>query len=117
MVIKQGELYWVNLREPAGSEPGYRRPCLVIQNNLLNASAVKTTVVCVLTSTLQRANAPGNVLLEAKESGLPKISVINITQIATVNKSDLVERIGKLSPKRLQQVIEGLHFLVDPHDL
>ena len=117
MVIKQGEIYWVNLREPIGSEPGYRRPCLVIQNDLLNHSAVKTTVVCILTSNLQRATSPGNVLLESKESGLMRASVVNITQIATVNKSDLVERIGKLSPKRLNQVIHGLHFLVDPYQL
>ncbi len=117
MVIKQGELYWVNLREPVGSEPGYRRPCLVIQNDLLNHGAVRTTVVCILTSNLQRATSPGNVLLEPKESGLTRTSVVNITQIATINKSDLMERIGKLLPKRIKQVVDGLHFLVTPYEL
>ena len=88
MVIKQGEIYWVDLTEPRGSEPGYRHPHIVIQNNLFNASLINTIVVCSLTSNLSRAKAPGNVLLNKGEANLPKKSVVNISQIFTVNKSD-----------------------------
>ena len=79
MVIKQGEIYWVDLAEPKGSEPGYRHPHIVIQNNLFNDSRINTTVVCSLTSNLNRAKAPGNVLLNKGEANLSKQSVVNIS--------------------------------------
>ena len=101
MVIEQGEIYWVDLGEPSGSEPGYRHPHIVIQNNLFNASKINTVVVCALTSNTKRAQAPGNVLLNEGEANLPKKSVVNISQIFTVNKSDLVEKIGQVSEKRV----------------
>ncbi len=117
MVIKQGEIYWVNLGEPRGSEPGFRHPHIVIQNNIFNASRINTVVVCSLTSNLKRAKAPGNVLLQKGEGGLPKKSVVNISQIFTVNKSDLVERMGQISADRFDQILEGMNLLIEPREL
>ena len=114
MVIEQGEIYWIDLGKPSESEPGYRHPHIVIQNNLFNSSRINTVVVGVVTSNLKRAKAPGNVLLEKGEVNLPKKSVVNISQIYTVNKSDLKEKIGKVSEKRMQQILDGLHLLVEP---
>jgi len=117
MVIKQGEIYWVDLAEPKGSEPGYRHPHIVIQNNLFNTSRINTTVVCSLTSNLVRAKAPGNVLLNKGEANLPKKSVVNISQIFTVNKSDLVERIGQVSEKRIMEILDGIKLLTEPREV
>ena len=94
MVINQGDVFWIDLGEPSGSAPGYRHPHVIIQNNLFNRSRINTVVVCALTSNLKRAEAPGNVLLAKGESNLPKRSVVNVSQIFTVDKSDLVEKIG-----------------------
>lgn len=116
MVIAQGDIYWINLEEPAGSEPGFRHPHVVIQNNLFNRSRIDTVVVCLLTSNLRLAKAPGNVLLEKGEGNLAKQSVVNISQIYTVDKSDLVEWIGALSEKRVRQILDGLHLLTEPRD-
>ncbi len=88
-MVKQGEIYWLELRKPRGSEPGYRHPHLVIQNNIFNQSTINTVVVCSLTSNLKRGNAPGNVILRKGEANIPKKSVVNISQIFTVNKSAL----------------------------
>ena len=117
MTIKQGDIYWINLVAPKGSEPGYRHPHVVIQNNIFNVSKINTVVVCALTSNPKRAAAPGNVLLKKGEGNLPKDSVVNISQIITVNKSDLVEKIGSLSPAKLQEVIEGIKLLVESREL
>jgi len=116
MGIEQGEIYWIDLAEPSGSEPGYRHPHIVIQNNLFNASKINTVVVCVLTSNLKRAQAPGNVLLNKGEANLPKDSVVNISQIYTVNKGDLAEKIGKVSEKRFNEILEGIQLLTEPID-
>ncbi len=116
MVIAQGEIHWIDLGEPSGSEPGYRHPHVVIQNNLFNASKINTVVVCAITSNIKRASAPGNVLLAKGEAGLPKESVVNISQIYTVKKSDLVEKIGKLSEKKFNEILEGLKLLTEPRD-
>ena len=102
MVIRQGDVYWIDLGEPAGSEPGYRHPHVVIQNNVFNRSRINTVVVCVITSNLKRAEAPGNVLLEEGEGNLPKPSVVNVSQIFTVDKRELDEKIGMISPERMQ---------------
>jgi len=117
MVIKQGEIYWVELGKPRGSEPGYCHPHIVIQNNVFNISKIKTVVVCVLTSNLKRAKAPGNVLLEKGEANLRKRSVVNISQIYTVNKNDLVEKIGQVSEKRLLQILDGIKLLTEPREI
>ena len=117
MVIKQGEIFWVDLAEPKGSEPGYRHPHIVIQNNLFNASRINTIVVCSLTSNLSRAKAPGNVLLNEGEANLPQKSVVNISQIFTVNKSDLVEKLGQVSEKRITEILDGIKLLTEPREV
>jgi len=117
MVINQGDVYWVRLREPSGSEPGYRHPHVVIQNNLFNRSRISTVVVASLISNLKRAKAPGNVLLGKGEANLPKTSVVNISQIFTVNKEDLKEKIGTLSPERMHEVLMGIRLLTEPRDI
>jgi mRNA interferase MazF len=117
MVIKQGELYWVDLGEPAGPEPGYRHPHVVIQNNVFNQSRINTVVVCALTSNLRRATAPGNVLLGEGEANIPKQSVVNVSQIYTVDKRDLAERIGTLSGRRVRQILSGIRLVIEPRDV
>jgi len=117
MVIKQGEIYWVDLSEPKASKPGYRHPHIVIQNNLFNTSQINTVVVCSLTSNLNRAKAPGNVLLNKGEANLPRKSVVNISQIFTVNKSDLIDKIGQVSKNRLTEILDGLKLLTEPREV
>ena len=117
MVINQGEVYWIDLEAPRGSEPGYRHPHVVVQNNLFNHSQVRTVVVCPLTSNLKRANAPGNVLLEKREAGLSKQSVVNVSQIFTVDKSQLSDYIGTLSSKRIRQTLDGIKLVLEPRDV
>ena len=117
MVIRQGEIYWVELSEPKASEPGYRHPHIVLQNNLFNASQINTVVVCSLTTNLNRAKAPGNVLLNKGEANLPRKSVVNISQIFTVNKMDLVDKIGQVSKTRLAEILDGLKLLTEPREV
>ncbi len=117
MGIRQGEIYWIDLGEPRGSEPAFRHPHIVIQNNLFNSSKLNTVVVCTLTSNLKRADAPGNVLLQKGEANLPKQSVVNITQIFTVNKSDLEDKIGKVSGARFDEILNGIKLLTEPRDI
>ncbi len=117
MVINQGDIFWVDLTEPSGSEPGYRHPHVIIQNNLFNRSRINTVVVCALTSNIKRAKAPGNVLLKKGEANLPKQSVVNISQIFTINKNDLIEKIGSLSSVRMNEVLEGIELLIAPRDI
>jgi mRNA interferase MazF len=117
MVIKQGEIYWVDLSDPRGSEPGFRHPHIVIQNNLFNTSQINTVVVCSLTSNLRRGSAPGNVLLKKGEANLPKKSVVNISQIFTVNKSDLTKIIGQVTEKRTLEILEGIKLLTEPRNI
>lgn len=114
MTIKQGDIYWVNLTAQRESEPGFSHPCLVIQNNIFNASRINTVVVCILTSNLKRAQAPGNVTLNKGEANLERKSVVNISQIITVNKSDLSKKIGALSSEKTKAVIDGIKLLVEP---
>jgi mRNA interferase MazF len=117
MVIGQGDVYWIDLGAPSGSGPGYRHPHVVIQNNVFNRSRINTVVVCALTSNLRRAQAPGKVLLEVGEANLPKQSVVNVSQIFTVDKGDLVERVGTLSSTRVRQVLDGVSLLLEPRDV
>lgn len=117
MVINQGDIYWIELGESLGSEPGYTHPHVVIQNNLFNRSRINTVVVCALTSNLARANAPGNVLLDAEEANLPKQSVIVVSQLFTVDKNQLVEYIGSLSHTRINQILDGIHLLTEPREV
>jgi mRNA interferase MazF len=117
MVINQGDVYWLHLREPSGSEPGYKHPHMVVQNNLFNRSQIGTVLVCALTSNLKRASAPGNVLFAQGEANLPKPSVANVSQLLTVDKSQLGEYIGTLSAKRVRQVLDGIKLLLEPREV
>jgi mRNA interferase MazF len=116
MVIHQGDMFWVNLQEPRGSEPAYRHPHVVVQNNLFNRSKINTVVVCPLTSNLKRAETPGNVLLAQKEANLPKPSVVNVSQIFTVDKAQLDEYIGTLSAERIRQILRGIKLVIEPRE-
>lgn len=117
MKIRQGDIFWVDLGPPEGSEPAYRHPHVVVQNNIFNESRINTVVVCALTSNLKRANAPGNVLLRKGEGGLKKDSVANISQIVTLDKSDLVEKIGSLPQGKINRIIEGATLLITPREV
>ena len=117
MTIRQGDIFWVDLGEPHGSEPGYRHPHVVVQNNVFNISKINTVVVCALTSNVKRARAPGNVLLRKGEANLPKDSVVNITHMLTVNKTDLQEKIGSVPAGKTKEIIEGIKLLLDPRDV
>jgi mRNA interferase MazF len=117
MVIKQGDIYWVELEEPKGSEPGYSHPHVVIQNNVFNASRMNTTIVCAMTSNLQRAQVPGNVLLEPGEGNLPKQSVVLVSQVFTIDKLQLGEFMGALSLRRINQILGGIRRLTEPLDI
>jgi len=112
--IKQGDIFWIDLGIPHGSAPGYKHPHVVVQNDIFNQSKINTVVVCAITSNLKLANAPGNVLLKKGEGGLKKDSVVNISQIITVDKSDLIEKIGMLSQSRINQIVEGIKLLIVP---
>jgi mRNA interferase MazF len=106
-------VYWLEFGPAVGSEPAERHPCVVVQNDIFNRSAIATTVVCLITSNLSRANAPGNVLLKKGEASLPKASVVNVSQILTVDKVELVDYSGKLGVASAAAVCEGLHLLFD----
>jgi mRNA interferase MazF len=113
-MIHQGDIYWIDLGQPIGSEPAYIHPYVVIQNDVLNRSQIRTAIVCALTTNLRRAKAPGNVLLEVGEADLPEQSVVNVSQIFTVDKILLIEKIGRLSRQRIQQILAGLALVTEP---
>lgn len=116
MVVNQGDIFWVDLGEPIGSEPAYSHPNVVIQNNMFNHSGLNTVMICSLTSNLKRAAIPGNVLLEAGEGDLPKQSVVVVSQVLTVDKSQLGEYIGMLSKKRVRQILDGIRLMTEPRE-
>ena len=108
----RGEIWWASLPAPIGSEPGYRRPVLIVQDDIFNQSRISTVIVVIITSNTQLAEAPGNVLLPRGATGLPKDSVANVSQVLTADKTFLVERIGML-PKHLQELVdEGLRTIL-----
>ncbi len=110
MVIHRGEVWWASLPEPIASEPGYSRPVLVVQSDGFNRSGIATVVAVVLTSNLRLAEAPGNVLLPRKATGLPKDSVANVSQVITIDRSFLTEQFSILPPYLLEQVEDGLRL-------
>jgi mRNA interferase MazF len=114
MVISQGDVYWIEGRDPSGSEPGFRRPVVVLQNDLFNRSRIGTVVVCHLISNLKRAHSPGNVLLAKGQANLPKRSVVNVTQVATLDRAELIDKIGTLSHDRLIEILDGVYLLLKP---
>jgi mRNA interferase MazF len=103
-VIRRGDIYWVTLEDPKGSGPGYRRPLAVLQSDAFNLSKIQTIICAVLTSNLKLAEAPGNLLLKAKATGLPKDSVLNISQLVTIDKKDLDQKAGTLTRKHLSKL-------------
>lgn len=110
--MNRGDIWWANLPDPVGSEPGYRRPVLIIQDDTFNQSRISTVIVAVITSNTQLAESPGNVLMPRGVSGLQRDSVINVSQIVTIDKAFLTERIGAL-PNYLQDATdEGLRIIL-----
>jgi len=112
MVIQRGEIWWASLPEPAGSEPGFRRPVLIVQADEFNRSRINTVIALVITSNLRLAAAPGNVLLPAKSTGLPKDSVANVSQLITTDKNFLNEKVGRVNARQMQAIAEGLRLVL-----
>ena len=108
MTIAQGDVWWTDLPDARGSGPGFRRPIVVVQGDALNRSRIATVVCVALTSNLKWATAPGNVLLPSSATGLPRESVANVSQVVTLDKTDLTERAGKLSRSKLELVLSGI---------
>jgi len=109
-VIQRGEVWWANLDEPSGSEPGFRRPVLVVQNDAFNRSRIATVIAVALTSNLRLVDAPGNVLLPARASGLKKDSVANVSQVVTLDRDSLVKRAGRIDAAAMRDVDQGLRL-------
>lgn len=112
MVVFQGEVWWADMDEPTGSAPGFRRPVVVVQGDAINRSRIATVVCVPLTSNLQWASAPGNVLLKAGITGLPKDSVANVSLIVALDKEQLTERVGKLLPRHFQALVSGIDAIL-----
>lgn len=112
VTVSQGEVWWADLGEPRGSKPGFRRPVLVIQGDALNRSRIATAVCVALTSNVKWASAPGNILLSESATGLPKESVANVSQIVTLDKSELTVRVGKLPKAKLELVLSGVDVVL-----
>jgi mRNA interferase MazF len=113
VVVTHGQIWWASLAEPRGSEPGFHRPVLVIQANSFNRSRIQTVIVAVISSNLRLADAPGNVLLPAQTTGLPRDSVVNISQLLTLDRSFLTEHMGILSRQLQTRVDEGLRLVLE----
>lgn len=109
--ILRGEVYWIGPADPDGVAPRIAHPHVVVQEDLFNQSRVATVLVCALTTNLNRAKEPGNVLLEPGEGGLSRQSVVVVSQISSVDKASLGERVGALSAARVEQILDGLRFL------
>ena len=109
--INRGDVFWIAPDDARGPTPSYSHPHVVVQDDVFNHSRITTVVVCALTSNLHRANEPGNVLLEVGEGNLPRQSVVVVSQISSVDKGLLGERIGSLSDARVEQILAGLRFL------
>jgi mRNA interferase MazF len=112
VVISQGDVCWASLEDPVGSSPGFRRPVAIVQGDSFNASRIATTVVVPLTSNLRLAAAPGNVVLPAARTGLPKDSVANVSQIVSVDRAVLSDRVGHLSKSDLRLILGGIDLLL-----
>jgi len=111
-VIQQGEVWWADLEDPVGSAAGFRRPVLVVQCNAFNRSRIATTVCVPLTSNLKWADAPGNVKLTRRYTGLERDSVANVSLIVAIDKGQLTERTGKLPKKQLATVLAGINVVL-----
>ncbi len=111
--MQRGEIWWAALPAPIGSEPGYRRPMLIIQSDVFTRSTIKTVLCAAITSNLNLAAAPGNVRIAARTSGLPKPSVVNVSQVTTIDRSFLKERIKTLDADTMRQIDEGLRLVLN----
>ena len=111
--MQRGDIWWATLRPPIGSEPGYRRPVLIIQNDDFNKSRINTVVVAMLTSNLRLKDAPGNVFLSKRSTKLPKDSVANVSQVVTLDKSFLTTRTSKLSADKMNHVDDGIRLVLN----
>ncbi len=112
MVVERGQVWWADLGEPDGSEPGYNRPVLIVQSDAFNRSRLHTVVAVVLSTNVRLVDAPGNVLLPAKTTGLPKDSVANASQVITVDRDFLMERAGRVRDQFLKDVENGLRLVL-----
>lgn len=112
MVIAQGEVWWADLADPIGSEPGFRRPVVVVQGDAFNASSLRTVVCVVLTSNVRWADAPGNVLLAARGTGLTRPSVANVSQLVALDRAALTERVGRVSASSLELILAGIDVVL-----
>ena len=112
VAVSQGEIWWADLGEPVGSAPGFRRPVLVVQGDALNRSRIATVVCVPLTSNLHWATAPGNVALSEMDTGLPKDSVANVSQVVTLDRSTLSEHVGKIPARKLGLVFIGIDIVL-----
>ena len=111
-MIERGQIWWANLAEPDGSEPGFRRPVLVVSSDAFNRSRIRTVIAVVLTANLRLVDAPGNVLVPVKTSGLPKDSVANMSQVVTLDKEALTELAGRIRGTLLSDVSAGLRLVL-----
>lgn len=114
VAVRQGDIFWLNLGRPRGSEPGYRRPHVIIQNNALNTSRIATVITCPITSNLRLGEAYGNVRLYKGEANLPRASVVNVSQPMTVDQAILGEKIGTLSSARVTEIVQGIWSVLEP---
>ena len=112
VVVERGQVWWADLDEPRGSEPGFRRPLLIVQDDAFNRSRIRTVIAVVLTSNLRLLDAPGNVLLPARLSGLPKDSVANVSQVITLDRDFLTELAGTIKGQTLKDVNNGLRLVL-----
>lgn len=112
MVIERGEIWWADLPEPKGSMPGYEHPIVIVQSDKFNKSNLATVVGIVITTNMRLADIPGNVELAPQQSGLPRESVVNMTQIVTANRADLVELVGRVSARKMEQIENGLRMVL-----
>ncbi|KAA1422815.1 type II toxin-antitoxin system PemK/MazF family toxin [Mumia zhuanghuii] len=111
-MLHRGDVHWIDFGAPHGSAPALRRPALIVQSDGFNASRIATVVVAALTSNLRLASMPGNVFVSRGMTGLPKDSVVNVSQIATIDKSDVADRAGSLTPALLADVDDGIRLLL-----
>ena len=112
MVARRGEIWWTDFGQPFGSEPGYRRPALVVQADPFNQSTIRTVLLIPLTKTLVLASAPGNVLCRPRDSGLPKASVVNVSQLTVADRRRLVEKAGTVPGRLMKQVEDGMRLIL-----
>jgi len=110
--VKRGQIWWVELPEPKSSEPGYRRPVIIVQSDEFNRSRINTVVAVAITSNLRLSDAPGNVKLPVKASGLSKESVVNVSQVITLDKQFLTDMVGEVSRQVMQQIDEGMRLVL-----